>query len=311
MSTVTIGVVARDRFSTAGRSLRRLIEVTPKPFRLVIVDAGTPRRYRVEMERAVAGHPDVEFLRAAEYLNPNAARNWVVRETPDGEFLVLMENDNLVSQGWLHALIRASDEEPADVARPLLYESRLSRRFPHFDDRWDGIETIEGSAGPAYRFSPRQTPLSTDIGAPRRRTRALETHCLLFRRAVFQQIAPFDERINTRQELDIALQLHAAGIPVVFEPASVVTYISPPPVRRDEREFFHFRWDYEAAVRSHRIIEEKWGTLNLPGSLSFVRHRRQFVSYARYACFVLGWEMPRFLRAKAYALAASLRGKAD
>ena len=287
VTPVTIGVVARERFSTVGRSLRRLLETTPKPFRLVIVDAGTPPRYRREMERAVAGHPDVEFLRTPDYLNSNAAKNWVVRETSEGEFLVLLENDNLVSPGWLDALIRACEEEGADVARPMLYESRLFRISPHFDTRWDRIETIDGPDGPAYRFHPRTMPLSTDLGAPRARTHVLETHCLLFRRTVFEKIGPFDERLNARLELDVALQLHAAGVPVVFEPAAAVTYLSPPPVHPDEREFFHGRWDYETAVRSHEIIEQKWRTLNLPSSLDFVRYRHEFVSYPRYAAFRL------------------------
>jgi GT2 family glycosyltransferase len=253
----------------------------------------------MEMERAVAGHPDVEFLRARDYLNPNAAKNWIVRETPEGDFLVLMENDNLVSPGWLDALIRACEEEGADVARPLLYESRLFRRSLHFDTRWDRIETVDAADGPTYRFHPRATPLSMDLGAPRTRTHALETHCLLFRRSVFEKIGPFDERLNTRQELDVALQLYAAGVPVVFEPAAAVTYLSPPPVHPDEREFFRSRWDPEAALRSHEIIERKWRTLNLPSSLDFVTYRHDFVSYPRYVGFRL--------RARLSAIATRLR----
>jgi GT2 family glycosyltransferase len=299
VTPVTIGVVARERFSTAARSLRRLLESTPTPFRLIIVDAGTPPRYRREMEQAVAGHPNVEFLRTSSYLNPNAAKNWVVRETREGDFLALLENDNLVSPGWLDALIRACEKEAADVARPLLYESRLFRVSPHFDTRWESIETIDGPDGPSYRFHPRTAPLSADLGAPRARTQVLETHCLLFRRSVFEKIGPFDERINCRQELDVALQLHAAGVPVVFEPSVAVTYLSPPPVHLDEREFFHARWDYETAVRSHEIIEAKWRTLNLPSSLDFAMYRPEFVSYPRYVRFRL--------HAKLSAIASRLR----
>src|SRR5262245_12410925 len=222
VTSVTIGVVARERFSTAARALRRLLDTTPRPFRLLIVDAGTPSPYRRAMEQAVAGHPSVEFLRTSEYLNPNSAKNWIVRETAEGEFLVLLENDNLVSPGWLDALIRACDEEGADVARPLLFESRMFRASPHFDTRWERLEMIERGERPAYRFHPRSTPLAADVGAPRARTHVLETHCLLFRRAVFEKIGPFDERISARPELHVALQLYAAGVPIVFEPAATV-----------------------------------------------------------------------------------------
>jgi GT2 family glycosyltransferase len=304
----TIGIVARDRFSTARPCLERLLSVTPEPFDLVIVDAGTPKRYRRQMERAVAKRSNVEFLTADGYLNPNAAKNWVVRETRGTEFLVLMENDNLVSPGWLSALMRACDEDGTEVARPMLFERRLGRVFPHFDRRWEDLETVDTPTGRGVRFRPRSTPLAADVGAPRRRTRVLEVHCVLYRASVFEKIGEFDERINTRQELDVALQLYAADVPIVFEPSAEVTYISPPPVRRDERAFYNFRWNVEDAVRSHELITQKWNLVNLPGSVDFVINRQRFVSYGQYLPFFLRWEFEPIARAKIYNWAGRLPG---
>jgi hypothetical protein len=88
-------------------------------------------------------------------------------------------------------------------------------------------ETVGTPAGSGIRFRPRATPLPADIGAARRRTHVLEVHCVLYRGSVFDTIGEFDERSNTRQELDVALQLYAAGVPIVFEPAAEVAYIKP------------------------------------------------------------------------------------
>jgi GT2 family glycosyltransferase len=306
MRDITVGVVARDRFSTAKRCLSRLLKATPEPFRLVIVDAGAPKHYRRQMERAVAKRPNVEFLTTDRYINPNAAKNWVVRETRGTEFLALIENDNLVSPGWLSALIRACDEDGAEVARPMLFERRLGYEFPHFDRRWEDIETVDTPEGPGIRFRARATPLTADIGAARRRTHVLEVHCVLYRESVFDKIGEFDERINTRQELDVALQLYAANVPIVFEPAAEVTYISPPPVRRDERAFYNFRWNVDEAVRSHELINQKWNVVNLPRSVDFVINRQRFASYGRYLPFFLRWEFEPIARAKVYNWAEQL-----
>jgi hypothetical protein len=88
-------------------------------------------------------------------------------------------------------------------------------------------ETVGTPAGSGIHFRPRATSLSADIGAARRRTHVLEVHCVLYWGSVFDKIGEFDERSNTRQELDVALQLYAAGVPIVFEPAAEVTYIKP------------------------------------------------------------------------------------
>jgi GT2 family glycosyltransferase len=294
--SVTIAVVPRDRFSKTAQTIRSIFEVTPEPYRLVVVDAGSPRRYRLEAERAVCGRRSAEILRSDHYLNANEAKNWVLREVTDGEYLAFIENDNIMHPEWLDRLIEACEAEGAGVARPMIFERKIFRTYPHFDQRLDRIERIRNARGPGYRFRPRTRPLKADVTATRQRTDVLETHGLLFRRSVFSLIGELDERINTRQEVDLALQLCAAAVPIVFEPAARITYFRPPPVRQDERAYFLMRWDCAAALASHRLIEEKWNVEGLPTSLDFVRHRKAYVSYGRYAAYYLRHEMGPYLR---------------
>lgn len=304
MSKITVAVVPRDRFSKTGLTIRRLIEGTPKPYRLVVVDAGSPKRYQREIDQAVAGHPDVEILRTGEQLDSNACKNWVVRETTDGEFLAFVENDNEVEPGWLELLVRACDEEGADVARPMIFERKLFRTYAHFDRRFGSIETIEEPTGKTYRIHPRTQEVSKDAKAKRQLTTVLEVHCLLFRRSVFDKIGPFDERITTRQEVDLALQLYDAAVPIVFEPAARITYHRPPPVYRDERDYFLTRWNLESGIRSHEIIQEKWPLKGLPNSVEFVRDRCNFVSYTRYVTYFMRRQLGPYVR---YELGPNLR----
>ena len=55
MIDVNIAVVPRDRFSKTALTVTRLLEETPQPYRLIVVDAGMPTRYRRDVERAQEG----------------------------------------------------------------------------------------------------------------------------------------------------------------------------------------------------------------------------------------------------------------
>lgn len=296
MAGITIAVVPRDRFSKTGLTIRRILEATPKPFQLIVVDCGMPVRYRDEIKREVSGHADTKFLRSDKQINSNAAKNWVIREVTDSEYLAFVENDVEVHDGWIEKLIAACEEENAGVARPLIMERKIFRTFPHFDQRLDKIEKIGDTDGPIYNFSRRKKPLSSDIGARRQMTTVLETHCLLFKRSVFDRIRPFDERLTVRQEVDISLQLLAADIPIVFEPSAIITYHRPPPVNRDERAYFKERWDFVQGIRSHQIIEDKWRLKNLPQSIAFARHRHKLATYHTYAAYYLQYELFSHIR---------------
>ena len=77
----------------------------------------------------------------------------------DGEFLAFVENDNEVHPGWLEWLIHACDQEQAGVGRPMIFERKVFRTFPHFDQRLGRIETVEGDGGRRYRFTLRPEAL--------------------------------------------------------------------------------------------------------------------------------------------------------
>jgi hypothetical protein len=117
----------------------------------------------------------------------------------------------------------------------------------------------------------------------------------LFRRSVFAKIGEFDERVTTRQEVDLGLQLYDAGVRIVFEPQARITYHRPPPVYRDERDYFLTRWDLQSGIRSHEVIEEKWPLKGLPSSVPFVRDRSNFVSYSKYITYFMRSQLGPYL----------------
>jgi len=277
-SEVTIGFVPRDRFCIASRALEQLLEHTRTPYRLIIVDSDMPVIFRDQIESLVEGNGDTTILRTHCLMSSNGARNLVLQECRT-DYVCLIENDVLVTEGWLDALIAACEEHPADVSAPLLLEPRGSADKVHFDDRLGRIKR-QSETG-KLEILPRETPLESDRGAARRETDFVEMHCILFSCDSLQRIRPFDEeQCGSRAEVDLSLALHAAGIRTVLEPSSRVTFLPPPPVHPEERAHYLRYWDIDGNAANHRTIESRWNLVECPSAMGFVAGRRRILDVA-------------------------------
>jgi GT2 family glycosyltransferase len=264
--TITIGFWARERFVMAGESLASLYEHTTLPFELLVVDAATPDRYLREMQAVLDRHDNWRMLHTGHYLLPPAAKNLILREVTS-DYVCLLENDTLFTDGWLEALVDACETFPADVAAPAIREGRGEEE--HFDAHLGSlVQTDDG----LWDIKPLKRPRN-EI-PERERVQFVEQHCLLFRRSVFDRIGPYDEELNTRDEVDLSLALHHAGATVVLEPRAIVNYVppssSPEP---DELPYYRMRWDLDRAAASRERIKQRWCLVDTPGDLGFVEYR--------------------------------------
>lgn len=274
MPTVTIGFVPRERFSLSAESLQRIFDYTEIPFNLIVVNCNIPEIYWQQMEQVLQGRDRVKVIHRDHYLLPNQSKNLVVQEAQD-EFLCLIENDNLVQKGWLSQLIEACEEYPADAAVPLIIEGALGAGKVHFDDLLGQVQTVQTPEGMKLKISPRTIHKELDRCRDRRTVQFMEQHCLLFRRSVFDRIGCYDEELNTRDEIDLSLSLHQAGVRVVFEPKCEIHYIPPYPPQPDEIDYFFMKWNLDQAVNSRELIQKKWNLVHVPGDMEFVRDRNR------------------------------------
>lgn len=264
--TITIGFTPRERFVMAGESLASLYDHTSLPFELIVVDPAIPDRYRAEMQAVLDRHDNWRVLHVDRHLLPAAARNLALAEVTT-DYVCFLENDNLFSDGWLEALLDACETFPADVAAPLIREGRGEEE--HFDSH---LGTLVATDDGRWRVERMARPRNQ--ATERERVHFVEQHCLLFRRSVFDRIGPYDEELNTRDEVDLSLALYHAGATVVLEPRSVVNYVPPTsPPEPDELAFYRMRWDLERATASRERIKQRWSLVDTPGDLGFVRYR--------------------------------------
>jgi hypothetical protein len=227
------------------------------------------------MEQVLQGRDNVKIIHRDHYLLPNQSKNLVIQETQD-EYLCLIENDNLVQDRWLSQLIVACEEYPADVAVPLIIQGPLGGGKVHFDDLLGQVRTVQTTDGVKWEIQPRTDCKEKDRGRSERRVvQFMEQHCLLFRRSVFDRIGPYDEELNTRDEIDLSLALYKAGVRVVFEPKCEIHYIPPYPPRPDETDYFFMKWDLKRAVKSRDRIQKKWNLVHVSGDMEFIKDRNR------------------------------------
>jgi GT2 family glycosyltransferase len=239
---VTIAVSPRERFSFAQQSLEKLWARTNERHELVYIDAGSPPLLQHWLNRQAQSR-DFHLLRFGEYLSPSIARNLAARVCTT-RYIAFVDNDMLVSPGWLDRLVQAAEATGAGAVGPLICEG-----LPEGETilaAGGELSIVEGDAGRQLSTSRHLVGSYVGLGRPmlrRMATQLLRGDCLLVRREALEQVGMFDEQLlSTREDADLCLRLSAAGWPIVLEPAARATYVGPLPLRKSDRAFFSLRW---------------------------------------------------------------------
>ncbi|MFW2383008.1 MAG: glycosyltransferase family 2 protein [Acidimicrobiales bacterium] len=270
--SASIIFLPRERYELTAESLATMLDNTAEPFELFVVAPAGPDRDRRELDEVLERRPATTVLEADAPLLPAASKNLALGHVT-GDFVAIVENDVLYPSGWLEGLIAAALEFPADVVSPLIREGRgADEHFDHHLGRIDATSDdepvrIRGIDGPRNALTER-----TQVDF-------VEQHCLLYRRTALAAITPFDEELNTRDEVDVSMALWAAGQTIVVEPAVRINYVPPTTSPADdELDYYLLRWDEERATASRQRIRARWNLADTPGDLGFVRARNNLVS---------------------------------
>lgn len=256
---VTIVVTPRERFSYAKRSLANLYEQTTSPFKLVYVSAGTPRPLRHHLE-GEAQRRGFQLIQTEHYLSPNTARNLGLREVHT-KYVVFLDNDALVTPGWLDALVQCAEETDAWIVGPLYLIGEPERQIIHMAGGTVRLEQSQGKRilyDEPYLFDMPLAELSTPL--QRQSCGYTEFHCMLVRTDVFARVGPLDEELrNHHEHIDICLAVHNAGGSVFIEPQAVTSYVPPPPCEWWDLPYFMLRWSETWNQATVHHFNKKWG----------------------------------------------------
>ncbi|MEM9806507.1 MAG: glycosyltransferase [Cyanobacteria bacterium P01_D01_bin.56] len=256
---VTLVVVPRERFSHTQTSLESLYCHTQVSFDLVYIDGNSPPavQHYLETQAELKGF---QLIRVNHYLSPNFSRNLGLKQvkTP---YVVFVDNDVIVSPGWLKTLIACAENHQAAVVGPLVCEQEPVHQHIHCAGGESHI--LEDAKGrrilreKMYRQGQQLADVQLQLQATE--TELIEFHCMLVRTNIFNTIPEFDEQmLNTKEHLDFCMAVMALGETVYFEPRSVVTYVPGKPSTWSDLHFYMLRWSDHWTQASLRRLQQKW-----------------------------------------------------
>src|SRR5688572_21667831 len=193
---VTIIVTPRERFNVALESLDSILAHTQGPYELVYGDGRSPRRVREGVSERAARH-GFRVVRTDRYLSPNEARNLGLADV-DTPYTVFVDNDLLVTDGWLSTMMACAEETGAWAVGPLYFEGDPVDEVIHMAG---GVMQLAGEPGrrsfkTEHRFQG--TPLG-DVQDEVRRGACdfVEFHCMLVRTEAVRDLGPLDESLRS------------------------------------------------------------------------------------------------------------------
>ncbi|MHB2017175.1 MAG: glycosyltransferase [Candidatus Xenobia bacterium] len=207
---------------------------------IVVDNASSDDTPKVLPER----YPWVVYQRQETNLGYSGGNNAGAR-IARGEFIVLLNNDTVTTDGWLEHILQTFEREP----RAGIVGARLL--YPNGTVQHAGVSfTRHGWPGHHFRNAP-----SDFVGVNRcRRFQVVTGACLTIRNRDYQRFNGLDETFrNGYEDVDLCLRAGQAGLEVWYQPASVVYhYESQSPGRRDHDrrngEIFMSKWQGKVSL---------------------------------------------------------------
>jgi glycosyltransferase involved in cell wall biosynthesis len=291
----TVAMVPRERFSYTKPALESVFDKTRPPFNLVYVDGGSPS----PVERYLAAESQrrgFQLIRTDHYLSPNQARNLALRHVTT-KYVVFLDNDAIVTDGWLDALVDCAEQTGASIVGPIICAGPAGTTEIHMAGGVAHIEETNGTRvlHEEHRFVGKERAAVATL-LRREPTELAEFHCMLVRTDVFAQLGPLDEQLlSALEHVDLCLAVREAGGSVYFEPNSTVTYVPPPPFALSDYPYFMLRWSDKWNTPTLEHFQRKWrlepDDENLQELTEWLRKHRHiyFRSAWKIVYPVVGW----------------------
>ncbi len=210
---VSVIIPVYNKFAWTAACLRSLAEQAgPVPFEVIVVDDGSTDA-TAERLAAIDGVRSVRNARNLGFVGSCNAGAAVAR----GEFVFFLNNDTVVTPGWLETLVECFAQEPE--------AGLVGSRLVYPDGRLQEAGGIVFSDGSGWNYGRFDDPDDARY-AFRREVDYCSGAAILLRRALFERLGGFDLRYAPAyyEDTDLAFAVRAAGLKVLLEPRSCVIH---------------------------------------------------------------------------------------
>lgn len=256
---VTIVISFRERWRFTARTVASILEHTRGNFALWLLDPGMPDA----IGDALGPHVEAGKLRLVPVDPGQPPNQWRGTIAPQlrSRLVVFIDNDVIVTPGWLDALVACADETGAGIVCPLyLWGQQEHSELIHMAG--GDLELMPGDGGVRMTESHRHV-MRTIAEVPddlhRRPCGFGEYHCMLMRREVYSAENMFEPGIATVHEhIHASMLARELGYETWFEPGSRINYLAFAPWQVGELDALRARWDFATAEDSLTRFAERW-----------------------------------------------------
>jgi GT2 family glycosyltransferase len=198
----SIVIVAHNQLEYTRMCVESLSRCTRYPYKLVLVDNGSTdgtEQYFRSLEGAVV-------IREEENAGFPRGANAGIRAA-DGEYVVLLNNDTIVTEGWLTTLVEAAEsDERIAIVGPVTNHAKGKQRLERNDFR--DVEELEQYARDVAGRNAGQWQATNDLAG----------FCMLIKSEVIRRIGYLDERfgIGNFEDDDYCVRAQQAGFKLLI-----------------------------------------------------------------------------------------------
>jgi GT2 family glycosyltransferase/tetratricopeptide (TPR) repeat protein len=252
----SIIVLVHNQLAHTERCLASIERHTRLPYELILVDNGSTDDTPDYLRRYAASHADVQVIRNLKNLGFATGNNQGLA-VAQGECVVLLNNDTVVTENWLSRMLAALQQHPnVGVVGP-----RSNRVL--------GQQQVEN---PGYTTLDELPAFAADWGAchanQSRVANRVVGFCLLARRLVVDRIGGLDEQFGSGnfEDDDFCIRAHLAGFETRIADDSFVHHVG-------NATFTGAGIDYAKAMQTNwTLFKSKWAippeTPPFPGYLT-------------------------------------------
>ncbi len=239
----SIVILTRNGLADTRTCLESLARHTPEPHEVIVVDNGSSDDTVAYLGNRVRERDELRVVSNARNLGFGPGNNQGM-SLARGRNIVLLNNDTVVTEGWLGGLLGVLDEHPdCGIVGPVTNRASGPQEIPDVPYR-NEAELERYARDRASEWGSRSAPSLRLVG-----------FCWLMRRDVLEAIGGFDERfeIGNCEDDDFCLRTHQAGWRTRIATGVFIHHVG-------SRTFSQEKIDYASLMLTNfEKFKEKWG----------------------------------------------------
>lgn len=244
---VSIIVLCYNQLDYTKQCVESILQNTAYPnYELVLVDNHSTDGTKAWLEEIVMKSSRIKLVLNQENLGFAGGNNAGIRAS-NGEYIVLLNNDTLVTRGWLSGLVKRFRTGRKDigmvgpVTNSIGNEAQIDLGYTDVKDMWHA----------AYNYTAKH------MGEDYPHTGILAMFCVMFRRSLTEQIGLLDENygVGMFEDDDYSMAVHKSGYKCILAEDVFIHHFGS--VSFKKLENVEYRKLFE---KNRAYFEKKWNT---------------------------------------------------